>query len=284
MKKLLIFIILAFSGSLFANVLISAEELAKMMEDENVRIVSVQTTKKYKKMHIDNSLHINLDDLQTKKPVKGMLKTADEMAKILGENGVSNTNIIVVYDDKTGTKASRMYWLLTYLGAKDVRILDGQFSAWKKAKLPYSTKKTTFPAVTFTATATPDMIADMAYVEANLKNETFKLLDARAEEEYKGKNKKGEEDPKGHITGAVNIEYKQFLNKDYTYKTKAEIEIVLADNGITKDHTLAGYCRTSTRAAVLYVAINNILGWNNYKIYDGAYLEWSANKPEMTSK
>jgi rhodanese-related sulfurtransferase len=67
MKKLLIFIILAFSGSLFANVLISAEELAKMMEDENVRVVSVQTTKKYKKMHIDNSLHINLDDLQTKK-------------------------------------------------------------------------------------------------------------------------------------------------------------------------------------------------------------------------
>ncbi|MPN60767.1 hypothetical protein SDC9_208499 [bioreactor metagenome] len=36
------------------------------------------------------------------------------------------------------------------------------------------------------------------------------------------------------------------------------------------------YCKTSIRAAQTYLALYNA-GYRNLKLYDGAWLEWSAN-------
>ena len=46
----------------------------------------------------------------------------------------------------------------------------------------------------------------------------------------------------GHIPGAINIPFTEFLNKDGTLKTAKEIKAILDSNGIDKDDEIVTYC------------------------------------------
>ena len=48
------------------------------------------------------------------------------------------------------------------------------------------------------------------------------------------------------------------------------------DKGIKPDKTIIMFCKTSIRAAQTYVALYNA-GYRDLKIYDGAWVEWSAD-------
>ncbi|MCK5703583.1 MAG: hypothetical protein KAI29_20640, partial [Cyclobacteriaceae bacterium] len=127
MKKINILLLLIFLIPIsFVNGqdIISAQELAKIIKKDNVVLVSARTASDYKKVHITGAVHINHTDLYNEVPVKNMLKNPGEIATILGSKGISESKTIVLYDDGTGKYSGRLYWILSYLGAKDVKILD----------------------------------------------------------------------------------------------------------------------------------------------------------------
>ena len=115
--------------------LISAKELANKMKDDNVVVVDTRKTKDYNKTHIKGAIHLYQDDLNVKTPVKGVLKKPSELAAYFGSKGISEKDEIVLYCNK-GTNAGRVYWALKYMGAENVKILDGQMKAWKSARKP----------------------------------------------------------------------------------------------------------------------------------------------------
>ena len=39
---------------------------------------------------------------------------------------------MIAYDSEAGANASRLWWLLNYVGHEKVYILDGGFPAWKE--------------------------------------------------------------------------------------------------------------------------------------------------------
>ena len=248
--------------------IISAADFMKLYKaDKSLVIIDASKAADYKKSHIKNAINIPNVELNNNKD-DGFLLSTDELAAIFGNKGVSNESAIVVYDGGSQKPASRVYWVLKYLGASNVKILHKNMATFKKSRIPLTPMATKKKATTFTVNVDKAIIASLADVKAG----NAKLFDARDANEFAGTTDKS----KGHIPGAIHLSFNDVLNADKAFKTKAELEKVMAAYGVTADSPIIVSCQSGKRAAVLYVAFTSVLGYKNVKMYDGSYNEWVA--------
>ena len=156
-------------------------------------------------------------------------------------------------------------------------MLHKDLDTWGKARIPLTTDVPKVKPTTFTVNLNPMLFATIEDVKTVQASENAILIDARTEAEFEGTSEKPASD--GHIAGAVNLNYKTLLTETGAFKSKDELMAIAEDMGITPDKEIIAYCRTSVRAAVVFVALRNILGYENVRVYDGAYLEWAVNNP-----
>jgi len=251
--------------------LISAKDLAKVYKNQDVVVVSTRKASDYKKVHIFGAVHLDHTSLYEDGPVKSMLKSPAEIGKVLGSKGIGDTKTVVLYDDGSGKYAGRLYWILDYLGAKDVKILDGHMDAWRAARKPVTKNPTKVVAATFTPKPDKSKLASMA----DVKSGAAVLVDARSAAEFNGAA--STELRKGHIPGAINIEHAQMMDSKGMLKSAEELKKIFAAAGVTKDKPVILYCESSVRAGIVYFALTSVLDYTKVKVYDGAYLEWQAN-------
>ena len=268
-----------FSSTLFAQGdIISAADFVKLIKsDKNLVIIDASKADAYTKMHISKAVNIPSESVSVEgADIDGLLKSPEELATLFGNAGVSETNNIVVYDGGSQKYSSRVYWTLKYLGAPNVKILHKDMNEWKAArvpvtKMPSSVKKTSF---------TPKVVAyDNATIN-EVKSGKSVIIDCRTAEEFNGTD----ENSDGHIPGAINIDYKELLTDTEAFKSKEELEKIMAKYGITANTPVISYCRTSVRATVLFAALTNVLGYDKVQVYDGAYLEWIAEGNSIETK
>lgn len=235
-------------------------------------VIDANKAKTYTTSHVKNAININHMDLYQKSDIEGLIETPEVMAKFFGDRGINEKSEIVIYDDGTQKYNTRLYWILKYLGAENVKMLHKDMAAWAKVRIPLTTEAPKVTPVTFTPTVNADMLASMDYVTQRKDQPGVVLLDARMPDEFAGKV----EASKGHIPGAKNLDFNLLETPAGAYKSKEEIEKIVADLGITPDQEVIVYCQTGVRASVLYVAFKNVLGYEKVKVYDGSYNEWFA--------
>lgn len=253
--------------------LITAKELATIIENDNVVVVDTRKAKDYSKTHIKGAIHVYTGDLDVQTPVKGVLKKPSELATLLGKKGISEKNEIIVYCNK-GTNAGRVYWALKYMGAENVKILDGQMKAWKSGRKPITKKPSTRKATTFNKTLHKEYLARMSDVKKSANDSNVVLIDARDIEEYNGT--KEDKIRKGHIPGAINIPKSTLVDSKNKLKSKDALAKIFTDAGVTSDKEVIIYCKSSSRAGLEFMALTSVLGYKNVKVYDGAFNEWEA--------
>lgn len=256
--------------------IITAKQLAKDIKKDDVTVVSARNAADYKKVHIPEAVNVWHLDLYKEGDVEGILKNTEEIATILGKAGISEKNTLVVYDSGKNIYAGRLYWIFKYLGVENVKVLDGQMKMWRKNRKPVTRKATNVKETSFAVNLNKDIYACKDYIKKNLKNDGVVLLDVRSAEEYNGE--KGTAHRKGHIAGAVNLEYKVLINEDGTIKSKEEIDALLSKVGITKDKEVILYCATSVRAGIVFMAMTSISDYTKVRVYDGAINEWAADE------
>lgn len=266
-----IFILLIPITGLQAQDIIQASDLVKIMKQSNVIVVSARTSADYEKVHITGAVNINHNDLYGENTI---LLSAANVAKQLGAKGISESKTIILYDGGSEKYSGRMYWILKYMGASDVKILDGGMPAWKAARKPVTRAATSVKAATFTAKVNSEYLATMSEVQKAANGGSYIIVDARAADEYMGTMAESTLDRPGHIPSAVNIEYTNVLDDKGKLKSNADIQAVFTKNGVTKDKTVIVYCKTSVRAGILFHVLTSALDYPNVKVYDGAYLEW----------
>jgi len=142
------------------------------------------------------------------------------------------------------------------------------------ARIPMTATPVTLKATTFTPSVNTDMNIDMATLKSLIDNPNVLLLDAREKDEYEGMDQAKKS--KGHLPGAVFMNYKEVLTPTGAYKSKEEILAIAAQFGVSPEKEVIVYCQTCMKAAVLYIALEEIAGLSNIKLYAGAYAEWAA--------
>jgi thiosulfate/3-mercaptopyruvate sulfurtransferase len=272
-------LVLFVASAINAQDVISVADLAKLSKSDDVVVVWAGAAEDYK-VHITGAVSVPHVSLCNDTPVRGLIKPAAEMAKILGAAGVSPEKTIVVYDEGSTKYAGRMYWMLKYLGAQNVKMLDGNLKAWKAGRKPVTGAPTKMAAATFTAKTEAGYLAKMDEVKTATGNSSYVLVDARTPEEYAGTAET--ELRKGHIPGAVNVNYETLIDSKGMLKPNAELKSIFESAGVTPEKTAILYCESSVRAGILFLALKG-LGYTKVKVYDGAYIEWqatSSNKVE----
>jgi thiosulfate/3-mercaptopyruvate sulfurtransferase len=271
-SMILMVMFLFITQALTAQVLISAKNfVAEKKKDKTMVVIDANTAENYAKSHVTGAVNVPHKELYKPGDVEGLIKSPADLAAYFGAKGISNTSNIVIYDDGSSKYASRVYWVLDYLGAENLSILHKDMDKWKAARLPITRNKTTAVATTFTPKVNAAIIAQAADVKACSGN--CIIIDARAANEFDGSSEKPVS--VGHIKGAINIEYKEFVTDKGAFKSKDQIQAVADKYGLS-GKTVILYCVTSVRAAVGFVALSEILGMPNVKAYDGAYNEWKA--------
>ena len=267
---------------------ISAEDLNTHINNDNWVVLDCRFTltdteagqRSYDEGHIPGARYIHLDD-DLAAPVseatgRHPLPDPAELAKRLGELGIDNNTQVVAYDDTFGAMASRLWWLLRWMGYDKVALLDGGLPAWIRKKFPMTTETPTYSEKEFLPALRNEMVVDMPTMEGVVDRGDNVIIDARSEERFTG-----EVEPldrvAGHIPGAVNLPFEDNLDLDGTFMSKEEL-IELYDeftSGKTADQVVM-MCGSGVTACHNLVAME-IAGLTGARLYAGSWSEWITN-------
>ena len=259
--------------SLAQSPVISAKDFAaELKANKSLVVIDVNGADIYSKQHIQGAINIPHKELYKAGPVEGQVKPAEELAVIFGKKGVSNTSKFVLYDDGSSKYNSRVWWILKTVGATDVSLLLFNMDQFSAARIPLTVNPSTVKSTTFTVAESTYKTITMADVQN--RAEGTLLLDAREKDEFEGADVAKKSN--GHIPGAVWMNFKEVLTSTGAYKSKDEIIAAAAKFGATPEKPIIVYCNSGIKAAVLYLALKEIAGFQNVGNYVGSYADWTT--------
>jgi thiosulfate/3-mercaptopyruvate sulfurtransferase len=236
--------------------------------------------REYLTSHIPGAVYAHLNhDLSG--PLTGVngrhpLPDPDVLVQTLIRLGIRDRMQVVAYDDDNGMFASRLWWLLRWLGHRDVAVLDGGFRKWIAERRPVVSGKDARPAGSLTGTTHDSLVADAADVAAALGRSGTVLLDARAPERYRGDVEPIDRVP-GHIPGAVNYHFMQNVDSNGVFFAPGDLrrQLSAALGGMPPDHVVC-YCGSGVTACQNLLAME-VAGLHGAKLYPGSWSEWASD-------
>jgi thiosulfate/3-mercaptopyruvate sulfurtransferase len=205
-----------------------------------------------------------------------------EMTAFLESSGIAEETTVVIYGDNRNWFAAHLYWQLAYYGHPDVRIMDGGREYWLEHGYPTTTEPADPPDVTYgdapDAPARPEVRASRADVRAALDTDT-EFVDVRLPEEFRGEITKppGTDEGAmrgGHVPGATNVFWAENVRPDGLFKSREELADVYESQGIPPDDDVIVYCRIGERSSVTWFVLEELLGYERVRHYDGSWTEW----------
>lgn len=253
------------------------------MIDGSALVWDVRSEKAYLKGHIPGAVNVGTATKVLRESRTQDYIPIDEIARILGEAGISDSREIIVYGSKASPAAYFGYVTLRYLGVTDVTVYHGGIDDWKDSDKPVETNPVKLPPTTFTATPDPGQLVTTAEVIRKLGDDSVQIIDARTAREFSGEDIRALRG--GHIPGAVNVPFqanwvdpdtprklarKKVDNKDgMNLKSRDELEAMYAQ--LDKDKETIVYCQSGGRASETAVILQD-LGFKNVRIYDSSWI------------
>jgi thiosulfate/3-mercaptopyruvate sulfurtransferase len=265
--------------------LVSAGNLAQHLTDSQWLIVDCRFDltqpaageAAYTAGHIPGAIYAHLDrDLSSPiTPTTGRhpLPDPERFAATLSRWGVGADTQVIAYDADNGMYASRLWWLLRWVGHRAVAVLDGGFKAWTAAGHPVSTEIPARSPGQFQARPDRDLWLDTDQVQARVQQADWRLLDARAPERFLGKVEPLDK-VAGHVPGARNHPFSTNLTSDGRFGAPEELRrrYEQSQAGVADDHTIV-MCGSGVTACHLLLAME-VAGKPGARLYAGSWSEW----------
>lgn len=271
------------------KILYSSQEVQKLSDEGKALIIDVRDSEEYAEEHIPGA--VNIPDMfyelsMTTK--EGLSEMTNKFKKLFSAAGISKDKLVIIYEDNLNTRyggSCRGYFQLTYMGHKNVGILDGGLIDWKRAGLPTDDEVVTPVPTIFTLDIEDSIMVTKDTMSQALENSDIKLLDNRDKVEWIGESSSpygvDYAPRKGRIPGARWIEWYDFMENDASgyishFKSPEAIQEICSELGLSLDDDIIIYCFKGARAANTYVAMK-MAGFKNIRNYYGSWNEWSRD-------
>lgn len=264
-----------------SDVLVSAQWAQDNLSAPNTVFVEVdEDTSAYDVGHIEGAVKLDWKtDLQD--AVKRDFVDQQQFSKLLSDKGISNDDTVVLYGGNNNWFAAYAYWYFKLYGHRDVKLLDGGRKKWELDGRPLSTDTVSRPATSYQAAA-PDNTIRAFRDEVIAAIGTKNLVDVRSPDEFSGKILAPAHLPQeqsqrpGHVPGAINVPWSKVAAEDGTFKSDEELAKLYADAGLDGQKETIAYCRIGERSSHTWFVLQEILGHQNVKNYDGSWTEYGS--------
>ena len=238
--------------------------------------------------HIPGAVYAHLGrDLAGKKTGSNgrhPLPDPEALRRTFGRLGIASGVQVVAYDQDVGMYASRLWWLLKWMGHDAVAVLDGGFAKWSAEERPTRSGEEHGALREFTGAPRVGWTMSAGEVAAASRKSDWRIVDARAPERYRGETEPIDR-VAGHIPGAANHFFKRNLGERGTFRTPEEIRRGLSESlGDTPPERVICYCGSGVSACHNLLALEHA-GLRGAKLYPGSWSEWSSDpsRPVETS-
>lgn len=268
--------------------LVTCDWLKKKKREEDIVIIDVRFQLKdpdagqmaYLEGHIPGAVYLDLKKDLSDKPGKHggshPLPDVEMFAAKLGHIGISNDTTVVIYDSHNNMFASRMGWLLHYVGHDKAYLLDGGLDAWIADGNEVTTEVPMLHEKEFHPHVRTEETVDMEDVKG--RGEATVLIDSRSNDRYLGKTEPMYKKA-GHIPGAVNFFWKDVLRKSGDWKSEEELKEHFKD--LPKNKEIIVSCGSGVSACPNIMALKTA-GFTNVKLYPGSYSDWISYDENTT--
>lgn len=265
------------------NFVVNKEWLVENINNKDVKIVDCRFAlgdpeegeRLYRESHIPGAFYFDLEK-HLSAPVskhggRHPLPKIERFVLEIVKTGIDNTKTVIAYDSGEGQFASRLWWLLTYLGHEKVYVLNEGFKGWVEADYPVTNEIPVGEPTSFHVNLQKDMLASYEEVKeiVDSAKKSPVLIDSRDEARYLG-----EYEPidrvAGHIPGAINKCWTDGLENG-SFKNSEEQKRRFA--GLRQDEPIIVYCGSGVTATPNYIALK-MAGYEQVKLYAGSYSDW----------
>ncbi|MGH8728260.1 MAG: sulfurtransferase [Burkholderiales bacterium] len=236
--------------------------------------------------HIPGARFAHLDEdlsgTRTGKNGRHPLPDPEKLSAWLSRMGVDETKQLVAYDASGAAFASRLWWMLKWLGHDRAGVLDGGFKLWVALGLPVTDELPKITPASFKARIR-DVTVDSRYIEERLRRPDCVVIDARSPERFRGI---GETlDPVGgHIPGACNRFYMNNLDDQGCFKRRDALRESFSELiGRASPENVVHQCGSGVTACQNLLAME-IAGLSGSRLYPGSWSEWCSEPSRPISR
>ncbi|MEE9284426.1 MAG: sulfurtransferase [Dehalococcoidia bacterium] len=229
------------TGYAHPDLLCDTDWLEAHLGDPDLRIIDCGMPDAYARAHIPGAVGLPHPFLKGRGGSLHVMP-APEFEALVGERGVSNDSLVVLYDDNASLYAARVWWVFDHFGHADVRVLNGGFNRWLHQGRPLTSQVPRPVPATFRAKPGLSGLCDLGGLRSAIGDPGAVIWDVRSREEWTGENDRGNL-RRGHVPDAVHLEWRALMEgpPERRFKPADELERLVAPLGITPDKRVIIY-------------------------------------------
>jgi thiosulfate/3-mercaptopyruvate sulfurtransferase len=258
--------------------LVETDWVAAHAADANVRVVDMRQSG-YADGHVPGAVYVSPVAIRDAKAPPTFLPTPAAFEALMASLGIGDATRVIVYDERGGIYAARLWWILNYFGHSNVALMNGGWIKWDAEHRAVTKDTPPVAGARFTARPQPRWVATASDVVGAIDRPGVRILDARTVAEIEGRDlrniRRG-----GFVPSSIPIYWEDLLDPQRkTFKPADELKQIYEARGIVPSQEVIAYCQVGMRASVDLFALH-LLGYDKLRNYYGAWEEW-GNRDDL---
>ncbi len=228
--------------------------------------------------HIPGSALFNLDEVSDPDTLLlMMLPSQEQFAAQVGALGISNDDLVIVYDSQGVRTSPRAWWMFRVFGHANVAVLDGGLPKWKREGRSIASGWQEPEPQHFVCSRHDEFVMDAEQMMHVQSTRTLQVVDGRPAARYRGTAP----EPRGNIPSG-RMPWSRNVPSDLVVNSSSgelfPLDIIRANfeaAGVDVDGPIVTTCGWGVAACQLALGLH-LLGNRDATVYDGSWLEWAS--------